>query len=214
MTAKEPHEPQLPRGHGKWPLVTAILLIASIILAGVAIYQQQQIAVLNRNLSSVTTKIGGTSYYYESVPDSPNGTDVLFHGVTFTFLQLPLPDYSNPSNYTYSGSVRLSNGTLLNLNGKMVTIEVNATSLPGFALTFPDGFEAAFQPYNLTARYDYIPNEGGKPVYWLTYTGVLPTANPWLTQHDNLIAGIRWNATSTEPYFTYWALTIYVSAPS
>jgi len=215
MTAREPHEPQLPRGQGKWRLVTAILLIASLILAGVAIYQQEQIAALNRNLSSVITTIGGTSYYYETVANSPNGTNVLFHGVTFTFLQMPGVDYSVPSNYTYAGSVRLTNGTQLNLNGKTVRIEgVNVTLLPGFAITFPDGFVVVCPTHNVTASYD-----SGLRVYWLTFTGILPPANPWLTQHDNIQAGVSWrspssclngNVTNT-CYLSPPTLTLYVS---
>jgi len=63
------------------------LLIAVIVLGVVAVYQQQQIATMNGNLSSDTVMIGGTRYYYESVtPNIPNSTSITFHGVTFTFL--------------------------------------------------------------------------------------------------------------------------------
>jgi DNA-binding HxlR family transcriptional regulator len=193
---------------GDWlkPLL-AVLLIAIVALAGVAIYQQEQITALNRNLSSATTTIGGTSYYYESVPDSFNGTDVSFHGVTFTFLHIPLSfDYSNPKNYTYAGSVRLTNGTLLNLNGKTVMFDMaNDTLLPGFALTFPDGSVATHQQYTLTARYDYTI-----PGYLLTYAGIWPITNPWFTQHDNVRAGVFWNITNTTEFILSPTLTIYV----
>ena len=195
--------------------ILAVLLIAIVALAGVAIYQQEQIATLNRNLSSATTTIGGTSYYFESVPDSYNGTAVSFHGVTFTYLQFVTSDYSNPLNYTYAGSVRLTNGTLLNLSGKTVMFEeANLNFLPGFALTFPDGFVATHQQYNLTARYLTARYGYTIPTYLLTYTGIWPIVNPWFTQHDNIRAGVFWDITTTNDTFEFTfslTQTLYVS---
>jgi hypothetical protein len=103
------------------PLLT-VLLLAVVVLASVAIYQQNQIVALNRTLSSETVSIGGARYYYESIPFLPNGTRLLFHGVTFTILQPIKP--INPDNYTYAGPVRLTNGTLLSLDGKTVIEEM------------------------------------------------------------------------------------------
>jgi hypothetical protein len=47
---------------------------------------------------------------------------------------------------------------------------VNTNYLPGFALTFPDGFVATHQQFTLTARYDYPIEISGH-----TITGCSPT---------------------------------------
>jgi len=161
-------------GRSDWtrPLL-AILLISIVALAGVAVYQQEQIATVGRELSAATVSLGGTSYYYETVPIPSNGSVLQFHGVTFTILGMSNPSYSNPNNYTYAGSVRLTNGTLLNLTGKTVIVEVhiicqlvqtigeNSTGVHygycfpgvGISMTFPDGGQSVHPGYNLTARH-------------------------------------------------------------
>jgi len=201
------------------PLV-AILLVALIALTGVAIYQQEQIATLNQSLSSAFTTIGGTGYYYENVEPSLNGSAILFHGVTFTFLPIPLgSSYSNPSNYTFRGSVLLTNGTLLNLSGKTVMIEFANVSIwfdafVGVSLAFPDGYQTFHPLLNATAkyeaRYDFINGAGVGPAYWLTYSSLSSLANPWFTQHINTRAGLLFNFSPT--YGTAW--TLYVNDSS
>jgi DNA-binding HxlR family transcriptional regulator len=135
-SAKTGHEETAPfarasslRRIGWRTALIAVLLVALVVLASFAIYQQDQIAAMNRNLSSDTVSIAGTRYYHVSIPLQPNGARVLFHGVTFTILQPDFINYSNPNDFTYAGSVRLTNGTLLNLNGKTVMVEMTGLGL-------------------------------------------------------------------------------------
>jgi len=203
-------------------LLLAVLLISLIVLAGVAAYQQQQIATLNRNLSANTVTIGQTKYYYENIPSyAPNGTSVTLHGVTFTYVELPSLSYSNPANYIFKGSVRLSNGTTLDLNGKVVMIEMQGwlshwltsanSTTPGYgtvmlteiAVSFPDGSHETFNGFNVSARYG---GYNGTEV-WLTYAFQPNPANPWFGEHRSPQAGVFWNYASPQN-----DLTIYVSA--
>jgi len=212
---------------GNWliPLL-AILLIAIVVLAGVAVYQQEQNAALNRFMSSDSAMIGGTRYYYEYVSSVvQNGTSYLFHGVVFTILQPPfaniIPNTDNEVNYT--GPLRLANGTVLNLSGKTVLVNMtnffmfpswsNASWIqhigypyPGVSITFPDGSQVVHPAYNIVARHQNAYNFIAKPVYILTFVYVPKVANPWFTQHANTYAGIYLNATNYS-----WPLTLYVS---
>ena len=208
----------------------AVFLIALITLSGVAVYQQEQISSIGHELSDATVSIGGTRYYYETIPFLPNGTSVQFHGVTFTDLVVPSTEqmYYDPSNYTYAGSVRLTNGTLLDLSGKAVMVEIanetcraiqtingNSTGVHygycdpgvGMSITFPDGSQVAHPGFNLTARhqdgYDTLYD-----VYVLTYSMLPPTNSPWFAQRDGITAGFFVNATTISPTF---GSTLYVS---
>jgi len=187
------------------------LLIAVVALAGVAIYQQEQLAATSRNLSAGTVSIGGMRYYYETVSMLDNGSRLFFHGVTFTILAWTSPTYSNPSNYTYAGSVRLSNGTLLNLTGKTVVVEMTgyiADPGVGVSITFPDRTQVIHPGFNLTAWHQNAYNSITTPVYVLTYT-LFPVAPPWFTQHGGLSAGFFVNTTSLT-----FPLTFYVTLPT
>ena len=137
-TAPFARAPSLRRIGWRTALIAA-LLVALVVLSSVAIYQQNQIGALSHDLSSYTVSIGGTRYYHVSIPLLPNGSRTLFHGVTFTTLHPSFSNYSNPSNYTYSGSVRLTNGTLLDLNGKTVIVEMT-----GFAILVPSQSSQTF----------------------------------------------------------------------
>ena len=217
-----------PGGGNRTRLFIAVLLVLLIVLAGVAAFQQQQIAALNQSVSSGTVTIGQTRYYYEDVsPYAPNGTTVTFHGVTFTYLTTP-PSvaYSNPENYTAKGSVTLSNGTSLNLTGKIVRVEIafdlrnqcwtnalgaNITApgqgityymsplIPTITVTFADKNHEIFNAQNVTARYE------GTEI-WLTYAWQGNLANPWFGQHMNPQAGIFFDCMSPQR-----GLTVYVS---
>lgn len=228
--------PSAWRGNRTRPFI-AVLLILVIVFAGVAVYQQQQIATLNQNLSLATgtVMIGHTTYHYEDIsPYAPNGTSITFHGVTFTYLTSPPGvEYSNPENYTAKGSVRLSNGTSLNLNGEIVRVGMtfniqnqcwsnalgaNSTapgqgqvfyfSLPGIptiAITFADKSHETFNAPNVTARYEGEPGMPGTEI-WLTYAWQGNLANPWLGQHTSPQAGIFFDCISPQN-----GLTVYVS---
>lgn len=207
------------------PLLTA-LLVAVVVLASVAIYQQDQITAMNRTLSSEIVSIGGTRYYYESIPVLPNGTRLLFHGVTFATL-LPIIAF----NYTYAGSVRLTNGTLLDLNGKNVTVlyiegpvqvaNVNGSGLHsiilfrttmftpiGVSVTYPDGSQVTHPGFNVTAKLLPANDVLIKPVVYLNYSSLPVEANPWFAQHGSLRAGLLMNFSNPQP------LTLYVSVPA
>jgi DNA-binding HxlR family transcriptional regulator len=211
------------------------LLIAVIALGAVAVYQQQQIATMNGNLSADTVMIGGARYYYESItPNVPNGTGIIFHGVTFTFLQLPLnniyytigmPVTPFMIPYTFHGSLWLSNGTLLDLSNKTVVLlpYFGSVSIPlnrsgtisnldmistiGLYLTFPDGAHEEYNAPTVTAEHF---SAYGQAVV-LNYTYPIHLANPWFGQHTSPSAGV---------YLTYMdtgtgiaqSLTLYVSA--
>ena len=130
--------------------------------------------------------------------------------VTFTFLPVPFDSYSNPSNYTFRGSALLTNGTLLNLNGKTVVIEmVNVTiglfGTMGVSLTFPDGYQAVHPVLNATARHQNAFNEIATPVVVLTYTSLPSLVNPWFTQRAGDSAGVLFDAATGASW------TLYVS---
>jgi DNA-binding HxlR family transcriptional regulator len=204
--------------------ILSILLIAIVVLGIVGAYQQEQISTLNRALYANTVEIGGSRYYFESVPVSLfNGSRITFHGVTFTYLQGPWSSYSNPGNFTYAGSVRLSNGTLLNLTGKTVVIEMNGGLFQrtgagngtivygtilytGIDISFRDGGHETFNGFNIAARLQHAYNLIPGPVYVLTYTYHPSSLNPWFGSHRNPQVGVFWNYTSNQN-----ALTLYVS---
>lgn len=216
----------------------AILLISIVVLAGVAIYEQEQIATMGRELPTATVSIGGTRYYYEALPLLSNGSTLKFHGVTFTVLTVPYPNGAqsnyNTRNYTYAGSVRLTNGTLLNLTGKTVIEQEtgfcyfasngNSTGEPlcyptvGMSVTFPDGSQAVYAGYNLTAQHQNgnptIINTLPTPVYVLTYGMWPPMSSPWFTQENGLAAGFFFNARAFVTDVGAPAVTLYVSVPT
>lgn len=198
-------------GRANWtrPLLAG-LLVAVVILAGVAVYQQQQIASLAPSQSTNTVMLGGTRYYYEEISSyAPNGTSVSFRGVTFTYVEEPFITYSNPANYIAQGTVRLSNGTLLDLNGKTVMLEevgfpirflsgnytgvisYGTTMATEIAIRFPDNTHEIYNGFNLTAS-----SQGG--TIWLTTTWHPNLANPWFGQHRNPQADIIWDDLSPQ----------------
>ncbi len=180
------------------PLLT-VLLVAVVVLASVAIYQQDQLAAMNRTLSSETVSIGGTRYYFESIPVLPNGTQLLFHRVIFTILQ-PI----NVINYTYAGPVRLTNGTLISLDNKTVIEQM--MFLPfGMSVTFPDGSQVTHPGFNVTARLLPANDVLTRSVVYLTYSSLPVGGNPWFAQHGSLRAGLFMNFTS----YAY-PVTLYV----
>jgi hypothetical protein len=128
--------------------------------------------------------------------------------------------YSDPSQYIFSGSVRLSNGTLLNLTGKTVMIEIDGgessilghngtmyygTSLESaVAVSFPGGDREVYNGFAITAV--NIPSSYNipHPFVMLNCTYSPPVVNPWFTEHTAPQAGVLWNYTDNE-------LTFYVS---
>jgi DNA-binding transcriptional ArsR family regulator len=136
-------------------VILATLLILLVVMASVIVYQQDEIASLNGIVSSNTVMIGGARYYYESVPAfEDNGTRITFHGVLFTFFEVP-NCYSNPANFTFACTVRLSNGTVLNLVGKNVDLALsgwvwpaitNQTTQEGSGVPFTSGREPLSSP--------------------------------------------------------------------
>jgi len=218
---------------GKWltrPLkrervIIAGLLIGIILVGAVAAYQQQRMGNLNQGFASETTNVGGVRYWYISFPTSlPNGTSFSFHGVTFTYLRPPAGEsYTDPRNYTFYGSVSLSNGSLVNLSGKSVRITYsgfliqdlgNTTSTgirygtwmtDSMAIKFQDGSQEVYDKFSIAASYIYGDIGFPRPYSMLYVTYHQPVPNPWFTQHVNPNAGVFWNYTSNR-------LTFYVSA--
>ncbi len=221
-----------PRRINHTRAIIAVLLVSLIVLAGVAVYQEQQITALNLNPATGIVTIGDRTYYYEILP--PNGgnrTSVTFHGVTFTFASSPFAEvkYSNPMDYTAQGSVRLSNGTVLNVDGKTVREEFQISSLPGcwnsldtnntatgqphygtlwipptISVAFPDRSQQVYNAPDVTAQYEGTPGIPGATI-WLSYTITSPP-NPWFGLHTNPQAGIFFDCTSPQG-----ALIVYVS---
>ena len=201
--------------------VIAALLVAMVLLGAAAVYQQEQISSLNRQLGTSTAVIDGVRYWELPFPASaPNGTSVTFHGVTFTSLSLAAlsSSYSDPSKYTFDGSVRLSNGTLLNLTGKTVEITLhfkfpsfllqNGTAqffapTPAVLVSFPGGEREVYDGWTLTAS--NVPASMNIPYehVLLNETDLSEVANPWFTAHTGAQAGVLWNDSSD--------LTFYVS---
>ena len=197
-------------GKANWTIpILACLLVAVVVLGAVAAYQQQQIASLSSTPFANTTVFGGTKYYYEAIPSyAPNGTSMTFHGVTFTYLEEPFINYSNSANYTAQGSVRLSNGTVLDLAGKTVRaaeagfainfpsgnvsgVRYGTVMTTGIAIRFPDNSREIYNGYNLTA------SSPGSTI-WLTFTWQPNLANPWFGQHRNPQAGVAWDYSSSQ----------------
>jgi len=189
--------------------VLAGLLVISVVLGSAAVYQQEQISSLNHLLDAATVEIGGVRYWDMPFPAfAPNGTSVKFHGLNFTSVSPPpyQNSYSDPSKYIYFGSVRLSNGTLLNLTGKSVEISTSGR-FPFFssvAVSFPGGVGEVYNGYSVAAV--NMPADYNLPYehVLLNVTYHAPAANPWFTQHAHPQAGVLWNSTGDQ-------LTFYVS---
>ena len=209
---------------GKWltrPLkrervIIAGLLIGIILMGSVAAYQQQEIATLNQAISNGTIDIGGVRYWYASYPTYlANGTSLTFHGVTFTYLQPQLTSYTDPRDYIFQGSVRLSNGTLLDLTGKTVQIQMSVGVIPGSTVTnataghysssvafnamrirFQDGTKEVYNKFSINASYIFGDLSIPRPHFLLNFAYHPPLVNPWFTQHLNPSAGLFWDYTN------------------
>ncbi len=191
--------------------VLAVLLVILVLLGSVAIYQQEQISSLKSQLETSTVKIGGVSYWEMVFPVLvQNGTSVVFHGVTFTLVSPSFGNsYSDPAKYIFAGSVKLSNGTLLNLTGRTVEIQLHMESpygpnQPTVIVSFPVGEREFYDRFNVTAvnipadmniSYEHV-------LLNVTYASLV--AAPWFTKHVGPQAGVLWDYRSN-------LMTFYVS---
>lgn len=202
-------------GSKRLKAVLAGLLVILVLLGSVAVYQQEQISSLDRQLGTGTAVIGGVRYWDMPFPlSAPNGTSVKFHGVTFTSMSPSFQNsYSDPSKYIFYGSVRLSNGTSLNLTGKAVEIttsgftismETRGTFSSAVVVSFPTGESEVYNGYTITAvnfrATMNIPYE--HVLLNVTYHPL--AVDPWFTKHTNPQAGVLYSYVSDE-------LTFYVS---
>jgi len=206
-----------------WKVAVSVLLVAILLLGAVAVYQQERISSLDRQLGAGTAVIGGVRYWEMPFPASaPNGTSVTFHGVNFTSLS-PFSlsnSYSDPSKYIFFGSVWLSNGTLLNLTGKTVeigyhfrfptlsTIQYGIPSSTGapptsMLIAFPGGEREVYYGWTVTAS--NLPSSQNIPYphVFLNETNLSDVANPWFSEHTGPQAGVLYMGNG---------LTFYVSA--
>jgi hypothetical protein len=137
--------------------------------------------------------------------------------------------YANLPNYTAEGSLRLSNGTTLNLNGKTVREEfqgyivsqcwtnqlgANDTDAgagivmssflepPTVTITFADKSQETYNAPVVTAR--AVP--GLPPYILLNYSLLSVPPNPWFGHHLNPRAGVFFDCMNPQG-----DLTIYVS---
>ena len=205
--------------HGNWRQpVLAGLIIAVIVLGLVAVYQQQQIAALNRELDPNIILIGGTRYWYGSFPVGlPNGTSIRFRSLVFTYLT-PLAGIHHDGGV--SGTLRLSNGSVVPVTDRTTIQEccflnyllktdpvthVNyGVSLDtSVVITFPNGAREVYDRFDVTISKNlYLA-----PDYYPTQIDIKyfpPATNPWFSETQNPHAGVFWNYTNLSNTFTFY----------
>ena len=211
LAVRVPHQKALVAG----------LVVALVVLGSVALYQQEQISSLDGQVRAGTALVDGVRYWDMALPVTvPNGTTIAFHGVTFAATTSPTSSfqysYPDPGNYVFSGSVRLSNDTLLNLTGRSVEITYHFTiphfmiqndTLPPYpfqpavVVSFADGAKEFYNGYTIAAS--NVPASQNIPYehVLLNVTDNPTEVNPWFTQHTGPRAGVLWNSTSNELQF-------------
>ena len=194
------------------------LLAAVVVLGVVAVYQQQQIATLNRELDPNTIVIGSTRYWYESFPVGlPNGTSITFHDVIFTYLT-PLAGIHHDGGV--SGTVRLSNGSVVPvtdrttvqeccfLNYVLKTNPVTQVSTglsldTSVVITFPNRVREVYDRFDVTIlRNLYLAPDYNPTQINIKYFP--PASNPWFSENQNPHAGVFWNYTNFSNTFTFY----------
>lgn len=138
-------KPKVLSGGRRLKVVAVALVIVLVALAGIGLYQQQQITTLSRELSgdlSGTVSMNGHSFWYMTLPSqmvtgAANGTTISFHGVKFMLY--------GPGSFSTGGSVLItslsnvtlilagSNGTLASSPSTVVVFNVTASCSSGCA---------------------------------------------------------------------------------
>lgn len=168
-------------------VVTVMLVVGLLLVASLAVYQQQQIGTLNRSIASQqagSVVINGTRYSYLDVPlQSLNlPATIEFNGVTFNLTTSVL--LSGPFSLTVTGAALQANQT-----GRPVTVRIYPL-VAGVQVKFSDGQQ---ESYSLT---NPIWNQTGAGAAEVSFS-LQPPAGPWFTQHTNPRAGIYWNPTTS-----------------
>jgi hypothetical protein len=174
---------------GKAALAVAIVLL--IMLATLAVVQEQQMAGLNRSLSNQpgTVVINGTRYAELEMPLSALRipSSVMLDGVSFNLTSyVPETPGSVPIGFVY-----LTNATLLH-QGQETRITI--TFGPTIRIIFGDG------------RSEYVGSTSPPTLQnGTTHIVVSSAASTWFSQHTSPRAGVSWNP-STEAYTFYVSL--------
>ena len=168
--------------------VVVIAIAVLVLLAGVAVVQQQEIGNLSHQVSQEaagTVVINGTSYAYTVIPGAAltYPAIVRLDGVTFNITSEAMGTYvvfSSPhQNVTVVTFTIARNGTGF-ANG--TSISIHFLQSPAIKVTFSDG----------TSEYYY--GNG------LVASSSLSSANPWFSEHSNPRAGVMWDSASNSFY--------------
>ena len=174
----------------------AALVVGLLVMASLAVYQQQQIDGLNQSITAQqagTVSINGTRYSYLDIPwqslDFP--ATIHFDGVTFSLTGPPSAGTFSisPPNETVSitavssgqPGVPLQQG---NLTGTLVSVRIYPV-WGRIQVTFADGRQETYGMAGATT------NQTG-----VVYFSTQPMPNPWLSLHTGPQAGVFWNLTA------------------
>lgn len=168
-------------------VVLVAALVALVLFASFAVYQQQQIGSLNHQLSQEQTSsilINGTRYSYVEIPLGSLTLPATFelNGVAFNLTASPI----GGAGVTFSvvGTVE-SNITLSPQLGTGTPVTIRIAPVPSIQVKFADGQSESYNLVNSTR------NQFGT-----IQINFQPTVNPWFTHHANPRAGVYWNLTA------------------
>jgi len=167
-------------------IAIAALVVGLLLVAPLAIYQQQQIDTLNRSIASQqagSVVLNGTRYSYLEIPlQSLNlPTTIQFNGVTFNLTAQPL---SGPVSFVVVSTAPGTGTFQANQTGQPVTVRIFALGA-NVQVKFADGQQESYSMANT------VRNQTG-----VVYVSLQPSTNPWFTHHTNPKAGVYWNPTT------------------
>jgi DNA-binding transcriptional ArsR family regulator len=182
--------------------VIAVLLVALIVLGSVAVYEQEQITTLNKDIPSDVVTVNGTRYWYLNEPlySVILAKSIIFDGVNFTSIMPNASWYPTAALLTeYNVSAYSRPNSNLSLG------------IPEIAVSFSTGTTEYWNPFTVTMNNNYtwypspsVKEQGQVIITFTQPPNRQPPNTTWLTKQTNPSAGIEWDNGSG-------ILTFYVS---
>jgi DNA-binding HxlR family transcriptional regulator len=188
----EGHSGQRPALHLRHQkAILAGLLVALIVLGSVAVYEQEQITTLNKEIPSNAVTINGTRYWYMKEPlySVILAKFIIFDGVNFTSIMPSEAQYPTAALLTeYNASAYSQPNSNLSLG------------IPEIAVSFGTGTTEYWNPFTVTMNNNYTwylsPNVKEQGQVIITFTqppNLEPPNSIWLTKQTSPSAGVEWD---------------------